>query len=426
MHALKVWAVVRREFIERVRTKWFIISTVLGPVFLIGIMVLPAVLATRDSGPRTIAIVDDGSGGLAERVLTQFSVGNRFIVSRVKVDERDRQAALDTLTGAVQAKRLDGFLLLKPTTLETGKFEYQGRNVASLRDMQNLEVALRQIVVVERLTRRGIDPGIVEEAQQRIELETKRITKKGATGETGEATFFLAYSVGFVLYMMIFLYAVNVMRSVIEEKQTRIIEVLVSSMKPFELMLGKVIGVGGVGLFQCAIWGASALALLAYGQALFGFLHITPEQAAAVKFPDIGLAFVLITLAYFLFGYIIYSALFAVVGASVNTEAEAQQAQMPVTMLLVAAIIMFPAILQEPGGRLGVTMGMIPFFSPIIMPIRYAASEVPPAEVALSLAVLVLSTLLTVWVAARIYRVGILMYGKRPSFREMIRWARET
>ena len=426
MHWPKVWAVVRREFLERVRTKWFIISTVLGPVFLIGITVLPAVLATQGTGPRTIAVVDEGSGGLAERVVTQLGAGNKFIVSLVKVDARALSTALDTLTSAVQAKRLDGFLLLKPTTLETGKFEYLGRNVASIRDMQMLEIALRQIVVVERLTRRGIDPALVEEAQGRIEVETMRITKRGATGETGEATFFLAYFVGFVLYMMIFLYAVNVMRSVIEEKQTRIIEVLVSSMKPFELMLGKVIGVGGVGLFQCAIWGVSALGLLAYGSVLFGMIGISPEQAAAVKFPVIGLGFVLVAVGYFLFGYVIYSALFAVVGASVNTEAEAQQAQMPVTMLLVAAIIMFPAILQDPGGKLGVAMGMIPFFSPIIMPIRYAASEIPPAEVALSFAVLVLSTFLTVWIAARIYRVGILMYGKRPSVREMIRWARET
>ena len=134
MHALKVWAVVRREFIERVRTKWFIISTVLGPVFLIGIMVLPAVLATQGTGPRTIAIVDEASGGLAERVVAQLGAGNKFIVSLVKVDARAPNAALDTLTSAVQAKRIDGFLLLKPTTLETGKFEYRGRNVASIRD----------------------------------------------------------------------------------------------------------------------------------------------------------------------------------------------------------------------------------------------------------------------------------------------------
>jgi ABC-2 type transport system permease protein len=145
-----------------------------------------------------------------------------------------------------------------------------------------------------------------------------------------------------------------------------------------------------------------------------------------VQLPVVGGELVVLILLYFLFGYVLYSALFAVVGASVNTESEAQQAQMPVTMLLVVAIIMFPVVLNEPSGQLAMVMGLVPFFSPIIMPIRYAASEVPVAEVVLSLAVLALSTLAIVWLASRIYRVGILMYGKRPSVREMLRWAKES
>jgi ABC-2 type transport system permease protein len=421
----KVAAVVRREFLERVRTKWFIISTVLGPVFLIGITVLPAVLATR-AGGANIAVVDEGSGGFALRLATQLGTGNRFQATVVPASAASAQAVSDSLTRLVQGKLLDGFLMVSPAAIESGQFEYRGRNVASIQNMAMLEGSLRQAVTMERLTRRGIDPALVQEAQQRIQLGTKRITKTGATGETGEATFFLAYIVGFILYMAIFLYGVNVMRSVIEEKQTRIIEVLVSSLRPFELMLGKVIGVGGVGLFQMAIWGTTAFLLVSYGQALFGFLHISPEQASQVQMPVIGIGLVLLILAYFLFGYIIYSALFAVVGASVTTESEAQQAQMPVTMLLVVAIVMFPMILADPGGKMAVAMGIIPFFSPIIMPIRYTASEVPPGEVAVSLAVLVVSTFVVVWLASRIYRVGILMYGKRPSIKEMIRWARES
>jgi ABC-2 type transport system permease protein len=421
----KVAAVVRREFVERVRTKWFIISTVLGPVFLIGITVLPAVLATRGSGAK-IAVVDEGTSGFASRLATQLRTGNRFQVTVVPASAASAQAVSDSLTRLVQAKLLDGFLSVSPSAIESGQFEYRGRNVASIQNMAMLEGSLRQAVTMERLTRRGIDPALVQEAQQRIQLGTKRITKTGATGETGEATFFLAYIVGIVLYMAIFLYGVNVMRSVIEEKQTRIIEVLVSSLRPFELMLGKVIGVGGVGLFQMAIWGITASMLVSYGQVLFGFLHISPEQASQVQMPVIGIGLVLLVLAYFLFGYIIYSALFAVVGASVTTEAEAQQAQMPVTMLLIVAIVMFPMILADPGGKMAVAMGIIPFFSPIIMPIRYTASEVPPGEVAVSLAVLVVSTFAVVWLASRIYRVGILMYGKRPSIKEMVRWARES
>ena len=422
----KIWAVVRREFLERVRTKWFIISTVLGPVFMIGITVLPAVLASSGGGPRAVAVVDEGSGEFAARLVTQLGTGNRFTATRVSADGPRASEVLDSLTRTVQAKTLDGFLIVGPSAVESGIVEYRGRNVSSLRDMALLEGVLRQVVVVERLTRRGIDPAVVQEAQERIDFRTSRITKRGATAETGEATFFLAYFVGFVLYMAIFLYSVNVMRSVIDEKQTRIIEVLVSSLKPFQLMFGKVIGVGGVGLFQFSIWGATAALLFRYRQAVFSAIGVSSEQAAAVQMPVVGGALVVLILLYFLFGYVLYSALFAVVGASVNTESEAQQAQMPVTMLLVAAIIMFPVVLNEPSGKLAMVMGLIPFFSPIIMPIRYAASEVPLGEVVLSLAVLALSTLAIVWLASRIYRVGILMYGKRPSVREMLRWAKES
>ena len=265
----KIWAVVRREFLERVRTKWFIISTVLGPVFMIGITVLPAVLASSGGGPRAVAVVDEGSGGFAARLVTQLGTGNRFTATRVSAEGPRAGEILDSLTRTVQAKTLDGFLIVGPSAVESGIVEYRGRNVSSLRDMALLEGVLRQVVVVERLTRRGIDPAVVQEAQERIDFRTSRITKRGATAETGEATFFLAYFVGFVLYMAIFLYSVNVMRSVIDEKQTRIIEVLVSSLKPFQLLFGKVIGVGGVGLFQFSIWGATAALLFRYRQAVF-------------------------------------------------------------------------------------------------------------------------------------------------------------
>lgn len=421
----KVWAVIRREFLERVRTKWFIISTVLGPIFMIGITVLPAVLAARGGAPRSVAVVDESGGMLGQRLLTQLGTGNKFNATLVRVDTGGAAAARDSLTRQVQQKLLDGFLVVTSATVESGIAEYRGRNVSSLRDMALIEGVLRQVVVMERLTRSGIDPAVVQEAQTRIDLRTLRITRRGATGETGEATFALAYIIGIVIYMAIFLYSVNVMRSVIDEKQTRIVEVLVSSLRPFQLMLGKVIGVGGVGLFQFSIWGVAAALLFRYRQTVFGMLGVPPEQASQVQLPPIGGALVLIIIAYFLLGYVIYSALFAVVGASVNTEAEAQQAQMPVTMLLVAAIIVFPVVLQEPSGQLAAAMGLIPFFSPIIMPIRYAVSEVPTEEVLLSLAVLAVSTVAIVWVAGRIYRVGILMYGKRPTVRELLRWVRE-
>ncbi len=422
----KIWAVVRREFVERVRSKWFLFSTILGPIFMIAITVLPAVLAGGVGGPRHIALLDEESGTLGARLVTQLETGNKFRVDRVAATAGQMTATMDSLTREVQAKALDGFLVVSGASLESGKLEYRGRNVSSIRDMVTLESAARQAIMVERLTRRGVDPGVVQESQARISVSTLRISKRGATGETGQATFVLAYIVGFVMYMAIFLYSVNVMRSVLEEKQTRIIEVLVSSLRPFQLMLGKVLGVGGVGLLQMTVWGAGAAAVIKYRAAIFRLFDVPPEQAAAIQLPAIGSGMVLLVLAYFLLGYFLYSAMFAVVGAIVNTDSEAQQAQMPVVMLLVVGIIMFPPVLAEPGGGLATVMGVVPFFSPIIMPIRYAASDVPTGEVLGSVGILAVTTVAVAWIAARIYRVGILMYGKRPGLRELARWARRT
>jgi ABC-2 type transport system permease protein len=228
------------------------------------------------------------------------------------------------------------------------------------------------------------------------------------------------------MYMAIFLYSVNVMRSVLEEKQTRIIEVLVSSLRPFQLLLGKVVGVGAVGLLQMGIWGVAAAALIRYRAAVFAAFKVPVAASSAIQLPAIAGGMVALILAYFLLGYLLYSAMFAVVGASVSTDSEAQQAQMPVVMLLIPGILVFPAVLNDPAGSLSHVMGLVPFWSPIIMPIRAAASDVPPAELAASLAILAVTVVAVVWVAARIYRVGILMYGKRPGIAELVRWARQS
>ena len=422
----KVWAVVRREFVERVRSRWFVISTVLGPVFMVAVTVLPALLAGSSGGARHIGLLDEGSGTLADRLVTQLETGDQFTVERIPTTAAGEAAAMDRLTERVQAKSLDGFLVVTDATVESGELEYRGRNVSSIRDMALLQSAARQAVMMERLTRRGVDPAVVQESQARIALNTLRISKRGTTGETSEAAFFLAYIIGFVMYMAIFLYSVNVMRSVLEEKQTRIIEVLVSSLRPFELLAGKVIGVGGVGLVQMSVWGIAAAALIRYRTPLFAALKVPAEAAAAIQLPSIAGGLIALVLAYFLLGYLLYSAMFAVVGAIVSTDAEAQQAQMPVVMLLIPGILVFPAVLNDPAGSLSHVMGLVPFWSPIIMPIRAAAADVPSGEVGVSLAVLAVTVVAVVWVAARIYRVGILMYGKRPGLGELVRWARQS
>jgi len=422
----KVWAVIRREFVERVRSKWFLISTILGPLFMIALGVLPSLLATRTGRINQIVLVDAGATGLAERVQAQLGRSGRFQATILAADPDRDSAVADSLTRAIQAEAIDGFLALSAVTVEAGAAEYRGRNVSSLRDMSVLESAVRQSVVVERLNRHGIDPAIVQEAQSRIDLRTLRVTKRGTTGESGEATFILGYAVGLVLYMVILLYGINVMRSVLEEKQTRIIEVLVSSLRPFQLMMGKVIGVGSVGLFQFSIWTFVGWGMVRYRRQILGWFDVPAEAMNAVRMPNISSELMTMVIVYFLLGYLLYAALFAVVGASVNTDTEAQQAQQPVMMLLVAALIVSFGALGDPGGQLAVTASLIPLSSPVIMPVRVATSDVPTSQVLLSLAILAGTVVLVVWGSARVYRIGILMYGKRPSMKEMWRWARQS
>ncbi|HXY19966.1 MAG TPA: ABC transporter permease [Gemmatimonadales bacterium] len=421
----KVWAVIRREFVERVRSKWFLVSTILGPVFMIAVTVLPSLLATRSGRVNHIVLVDEGSDSFAQRLRTQLAGSGRFTVELLESGEGQDTAVKDSLTNEVRTEALDGFLTVSSATLESGTAEYRGRNVSSLRDMAVMEGALRQSVVTERLTRRGVDPGVVQEAQRGIDLKTLRVTKRGATGESGMVTFFLGYGVGLVLYMIILIYGINVMRSVLEEKQTRIIEVLVSSLRPFQLMLGKVVGVGGVGLFQFGIWTFTGYLMLHFRAQILGAFHVPLEQISSFTFPAISGTLLAVVGAYFVLGYLLYAALFAVVGASVTADSEAQQAQQPVMMLLVFSLIVSFAALSDPSGQMAVVTSMIPVSSPIIMPVRVATSDVPTAQLALSLVIAAATVLLVVWLSARVYRIGILMYGKRPNLKELWRWARQ-
>ena len=422
----KVWAVIRREFIERVRNKWFLISTVLGPLFMIGVGVLPGLLMTRTGRVNHIVIVDAARGTLAERVRAQLAKSGRFSASIDTTTDARVPAMEDSLAGQVRLETIDGYLALGSATVEAGTAQYRGRNVSSLTDMAILEGALRQSVVVERLNRRGVDPAVVQEAQGRINLRTERISRQGKGGESGQASFFLGYGVGIVLYMVILLYGINVMRSVIEEKQTRIIEILVSSLKPFQLMLGKVIGVGAVGMFQFGIWTLTGFLLVHNRTRLLTVMGVPAAAASSSQFPAISGQLLAVAIGYFLLGYLLYSALFAVVGASCNTESEAQQAQQPVVMLLVFSLIVSFSALSDPGGPLAVGASLVPLSAPIIMPVRVATSDVAPTQIALSLAIMVGTVLVVVWGAARVYRIGILMYGKRPSIKELLRWARQS
>jgi ABC-2 type transport system permease protein len=231
------------------------------------------------------------------------------------------------------------------------------------------------------------------------------------------------------MYISLLLYGVQIMSSVIEEKSNRIVEVLVSSLTPFQLLMGKVIGVGASGLLQLGIWSATGLYITRAlgGRSGAAALADTGDAAqASISMPNVTPELVAIVLVFFLLGFILYSGLYAAIGSMCSTQQEAQQAATPVTMTVVIGMIFMFSLINEPSGSLARILTFIPFFTPLVIPVRYAIAPLPLSEVLLGVGVMLIGIVAVVWVGARIYRVGILSYGKKPSLAELWRWVRTS
>lgn len=433
----KLWAVIRREFSTRVQTKAFVIGTILGPLLMGFMMVLPVILASRETEAKRIVVVDAANGNFGqelERALSEARRGGeadakpRYSVIRVPAQGRLQgvRDSLVPLTGLAKdtVHKLNGLLFATEEGVETGEVEYLGDNVGSFGDMAILERTVDAVLRTERLERRGVDPVLVREASGRVRLETSKISEGKETGESGEASFALAYVMSFLLYFSLLIYGIQVMTSVIEEKSNRIMEVLASSLTPFQLMAGKVIGVGAVGLLQLGIWVGTAMLLSANAAAIAGLFNMPPEAAAQMPIPAISGGLLAVFLTFFIVGFFLFAAAYAAVGAMCNSMQEAQQASTVLTMVVAVGFISVFSLLNEPNGTLARTLSMIPFFAPIVMPVRYSLTSIGILEVLTSLAITVATMILIAWLAGRIYRVGILMYGKKPSLKELIHWVR--
>ena len=415
----KVLAVIRREFVERVRQRWFWVMAVLGPLFFGALFILPTLLIGK-TGVKHIAVVDGTTSTFGATLTTRLNADTAsFVAVRVVAGPE----TIDSLRNAVDRKEIDGFLIISDVAVDSGKAMYRASNVSSPVTIGSLEHIISETVNATRLEREGVNPALVAKARIHVNLDSKKVSGGKETGESAGQSFSLAYFMGIILYMAILLYGINVMSSVLEEKTTKIVEVLVSSLRPFQLLLGKVIGVGAVSIFQFLIWGVSTRLIIAQRRHLPGGGSMG-DAGEIFQIPHVTASTAVVFILYFLGGFLLYSAMFSAVGAMSSNEQEARQAQQPVVMLLVASFISMFAMLNDPGSTLSVTLSMIPFSAPIAMPVRWAAGNLPMGEVALSLGILAVSILGVTWVASRIYRVGILMTGKRPNIKELVRWVR--
>jgi ABC-2 type transport system permease protein len=413
------WHVVaRREFLERVRSKWFIAITLLGPAVMAAIIVIPAWLTARSAFDRVKVQVVDKSGRNLFPAIVRNAAGFEMPFDFESVSPDIDQKVL---LGRIRDEKINGFLYIPEGVLEGEKAIYRGDNATNLSVSTRLQGALYAAARDVRARAAGVDPVVIERLNwPKVELEARHDTGSGQATRAQES-FLVGYVVMFVLYMSILIYAVNVMRSVVLEKTSRVIEIVVSAVRPTSLMFGKVIGVGTVGLLQLTIWSVLALLLFRYRGDLLGAFGVAGSD---VELPPLGVADVLVILAYFCLGYFLYAALYAAIGAMVNSDQDAQQAQTPVVLLLILPVVCVQLVAGDPRGPIAQVLTLVPFSSPILMPMRYLLSGATPLELALSMAILVASLLGAIWVAGRIYRIGILMYGKRPGLRELGRWIR--
>lgn len=433
----KILVVVKRELVARVRTKAFIISTLLLPLMMGFFAVAPALLMSGDRTQR-IVIVDGSSDGFGEKIrgllaAQQFEEKGEK-VSRYALELIPAQGRVDAIrdsvvavTGFARQERPDspdGVLVLTDDVLVTGKAQYFGGNVGSVGTMGQLEGSLSRALSGTRMERAGLDPKLVMQVMARADLSTIKVSEGKATGESGAASFALAYGMGFILYLGILLYGQQTAGSVIEEKGSRIMEVLASSLTPFQMMLGKILGVGLTGLLQLGIWGGSFYLVSSQRPLLAKLFGLDPVAMQGLPIPGMPGDLLLIFLLYFGLGFLVYGALFAAVGSMVNSLQESQQAAFPVTMMAVLGFFGTFAVIKDPNAGMGVVMSFIPFFAPFVMPVRWSMAAVPVGQLLLSLASMVLGLLVVTWIAGRIYRTGILMYGKKPTIRELMRWIR--
>jgi len=448
----KFLAVVKHEY-KKIVLKWsFIIGTLLFPLIAAGFAVVPALIFSIKGEPTRIAIVDQ-SGKLSARLKENLSAE--------RMSAKVRQAVEDSLTNPdasqqeqmnrsaeqlassfvftdyefsgkpfeqirrelgekIIAKELDAFLLI-PNNLDAAdvKYEFRSRKAGDFGGERNLREALNEAVRSERLAGANISETQLKDLSRNVDFDSKSLDEKGDEKDS-DGVFIASFIIGMMIYITLAIYGQMILAAVVEEKETRIAEILFSSAKPFELMMGKLTGVGLAGLTQLGIWVTSALILVGFGLA---------QMSAAgmdISIPNISPLMVVLFFVYFLLGFFVYASIFALIGSMVTTMQEGGQFSLPPIMLLLVGFYFSFAVIRDPNSSLSFWVSIAPFFAPITMPVRILAETPPYWQIALSIFINAATIAGLVWLASRVYRVGMLMYGKRATIPEVWKWIRQN
>ena len=431
------WLIIQREYLERVRQRSFLVLTLLLPAIIVGAFVIPSKLSRMKNSKTQRLVVVTSTPQFGEIVRQQLvastkpgeeasadadkdkdkekDVDDDDKPSRdyaIEVDSNSSELERTALRNRVTSGDIDGYLWLSDDAVAARKVTYYGRETGGFIEKSWLRGQLDRAILLEELAQRGVGGAQADDLLKPVKLETMHLEAGRETKANDRGAFFAVLIMVMLLYMAVIFYGVSVMRAVLEEKNSRVMEVMLSSATSTELMAGKLIGVGAVGLTQIGIWivmaGVYALPALA-ASASTGEIRIAPLTLAAFAL-------------FFLFGYFLYSSIYAAVGAVITSEQEGQQLQFIILLPLIVAVFMMGPVMRAPDSPVAVWTSMVPFFSPVLMYVRIAVQPPPVWQIALSLVLLVVTIAGILILCARIYRIGILMYGKRPTLPEIVKW----
>lgn len=414
----KIFAIIKREYLTRVRSKGFVIGTIISPLLMMSLVTIPIIMARSNSRDKLNLVVLDQTGDaqLITRVDQLLNEDNakadRYNVTYdvVPVGE-SLESHMPALNERIKQDQIGGYLVLPQGVLSRERISFHAKNVSDFANRRRIENALNQAITERRLAIAGISADQVKHLTREIDLE---IVNQEGQSEKGQ-TFILAYGLLMILYVTILVYGMTVLRGVIEEKQSRIIEVLLSSVRPFQLMMGKLLGIGLVGLTQYVIWAATVI----LGS---GFVAARVASLGTFQMPRVSPTIMFFFVLYFLLGYFLFATLYAMVGAIVSGEEDAQQMQMPITMLMVMPMVFSSMVLRSPNGTFATIISLFPFFTPVTMFMRICLSQPPVWQIVLSIVLMIGAIVGAIYISGKIYRIGVLMYGKRPTLPELGRW----
>lgn len=426
----KIFIVAKTEFLKRVKTKWFVLTTLIGPIALIGFFVIVGIVSVKSltSSEKTVAVIDR-----SELLFADYHDDDGQITFI------QPNAPEDSIRAAVIRGIYSGYLLLDANIISGGgKATYFSRDGGGVTVFaRKIRSITRQAVEKRRLEEQNVPQEVFDILNASVRVDMRKLSETGEASGGTEAFAVLGFIMGFMIYITMLIYGSVVMQGVIQEKMNRVVEIIISSVRPFDLLMGKVLGIGAMGLVQMTFWAILIMVGTIFSGAIIS-LFLDPANlnlpaaasqnellaAANISMPVIDPFIFVWFVLYFLLGYLLYASIFSAIGSSVEQQQDAQSLMLPVMLPIIMAIVFLQSTVEAPNSTLSIVLSMIPFTSPISMVVRYAVTDVPLWQVLLSFSLLVACFIGAIWVSARIYRVGILMYGKKASIKDLIKWAR--